>query len=102
MATAILRLPTVKARTGLSRSSIYLRISQNRFPKPVSLGSRAVGWIETEINDWLNRQIELSRNKTHCPRCERPIAQPKAQVCPNCGCDLAIWTQAQAATHDLD
>ena len=61
MATAILRLPTVRARTGLSRSTIYLRISEDRFPKPISLGGRAVGWIEAEINDWLNQQIKTSR-----------------------------------------
>ena len=61
MATIILRLPTVKARTGLSRSTIYLRISENLFPKPVSLGGRAVGWIESEIDDWLAEQIESSR-----------------------------------------
>jgi len=61
MATIILRLPTVKARTGLSRSTIYLRISEGNFPKPVSLGGRAVGWIEEEVNDWLNQQIETSR-----------------------------------------
>ena len=61
MATAILRLPAVKARTGLSRSTIYLRISEGSFPKPVSLGGRAVGWIEAEVNDWLNQQIEISR-----------------------------------------
>ena len=61
MVTAILRLPNVKARTGLSRSTIYLRISEGRFPKPVSLGGRAVGWVEEEITDWLNEQIELSR-----------------------------------------
>jgi len=60
MATIILRLPTVKARTGLSRSTIYLRISENLFPKPVSLGGRAVGWIESEIDDWLAEQIESS------------------------------------------
>ena len=65
MATAILRLPIVKARTGLSRSTIYLRISEGRFPKPVSLGGRAVGWVETEINDWLNQQIESSRKAAH-------------------------------------
>ena len=61
MATAILRLPTVKDRTGLSRSTIYLRISQGKFPKPVSLGGRAVGWVEVEIEDWLNQQITTSR-----------------------------------------
>ena len=58
----ILRLPTVKQRTGLSRSTIYLRISEGNFPRPVSLGGRAVGWIESEINDWLDEQIENSRN----------------------------------------
>jgi len=61
MTTAILRLPNVKARTGLSRSTIYLRISEGRFPKPVSLGGRAVGWVEEEITDWLNQQIANSR-----------------------------------------
>lgn len=59
--TNILRLPAVKARTGLSRSTIYLRISEGSFPKPVALGGRAVGWIEAEVNDWLNQQIEASR-----------------------------------------
>ena len=62
MATAILRLPTVKSRTGLARSTIYLRISKGNFPKPISLGGRAVGWVESEVNDWLNRQIENSRS----------------------------------------
>ena len=62
MATSILRLPAVKARTGLSRSTIYLRISEGSFPKPISLGSRAVGWIEAEVNDWLNQRIENTRN----------------------------------------
>ena len=62
MATTILRLPTVKARTGLSRSSIYSRVAEGSFPKQVSLGGgRAVGWIEEEVNDWLNQQIEASR-----------------------------------------
>lgn len=61
MTHKILRLPAVKACTGLSRSTIYLRISEGRFPKPVSLGGRAVGWIEAEVNDWLDQQIEISR-----------------------------------------
>lgn len=61
MATSILRLPTVKARTGLSRSTIYLRVSEGTFPKPVSLGGRAVGWIEAEIQQWLEQRIEARR-----------------------------------------
>ena len=61
MTHTILRLPAVKASTGLSRSTIYLRVSQGTFPKPVSLGGRAVGWLEAEIQDWLQRRIEASR-----------------------------------------
>ena len=61
MVTTILRLPTVKTRTGLSRSTIYLRIAEGSFPAPVSLGGRAVGWIEAEVNDWLAKRIEASR-----------------------------------------
>ena len=61
MTHTILRLPAVKASTGLSRSTIYLRVSQGTFPKPVSLGGRAVGWVEAEVQEWLQRQIEASR-----------------------------------------
>jgi prophage regulatory protein len=57
----ILRLPDVKASTGLSRSTIYFRIDLGTFPKQVSLGGRAVGWLEHEIQEWLQRQIETSR-----------------------------------------
>lgn len=61
MPNTVLRLPAVKDRTGLSRSSIYLRVAQGRFPTPVSLGGRAVGWIESEVDAWLSNQIEVSR-----------------------------------------
>ena len=65
MTHRILRLPEVMARTGLSRSTIYLRISQGTFPKPVNLGARAVGWIEEEIQGWLQLQIDSSRKVGH-------------------------------------
>jgi prophage regulatory protein len=61
MANVVLRLPLVKARTGLSRSTIYLRIAEGSFPKPVSLGDRAVGWLESEIESWLSSRVEASR-----------------------------------------
>lgn len=60
-ALSILRRRQVEARTGLSRSTIYLRIAEGTFPKPVSLGGRAVGWIEAEIQGWISAQIEGSR-----------------------------------------
>ena len=61
MTHTILRLPAVKTSTGLSRSTIYLRISEGTFPRPVSLGGRAVGWLEAEIQEWLERRIAASR-----------------------------------------
>jgi prophage regulatory protein len=64
MAHQILRLPAVKARTGLSRSNLYLKISRGEFPKPISLGMRAVGFLETDVEDWIARQIESSRKAT--------------------------------------
>lgn len=61
MAHTILRLPAVKARTGLAPSTIYLRISEGSFPKPIRLGARAVGWLESEIEAWLSERIKASR-----------------------------------------
>lgn len=61
MQTRILRLPAVKFRTGLARSTIYLGIARGTFPAPISLGARAVGWLECEINDWLAQRIDASR-----------------------------------------
>lgn len=58
MAPTFIRLRTVLKRTGLSRSSIYLRIAQGTFPRAVSLGERAVGWIEAEVDDWISTRIE--------------------------------------------
>lgn len=56
IAVTILRLPSVISRTGLSRSSIYAMIRSGKFPPAVSLGGpRAVGWIQHEIDDWLER-----------------------------------------------
>lgn len=49
MTHTIIRLPAVLAGTGLSRSTIYLRIAQGVFTHPVSLGARAVGWPAHEV-----------------------------------------------------
>lgn len=57
----ILRRRQVEQRTGLSRSTIYLRVAQGNFPKAVSFGARAVGWLESEIEEWLNSRVEQSR-----------------------------------------
>jgi len=49
MKTTILRLPAVKRESGYSRSTVYLRIAQGLWTKPVSLGKRAVGWPSGEV-----------------------------------------------------
>jgi prophage regulatory protein len=65
----ILRLPEVISRVGLKRASIYQHISAGSFPKPVSLGLRAVGWLEHEIDAWLSERIQIrSRGRKQCPQ----------------------------------
>ena len=61
--TRLLRLPEVQARTGLSRSTIQVRRVEGRFPRPVSLGARAVGWIESEVEEWIRERIAESRGE---------------------------------------
>lgn len=57
----ILRRKQVEARIGLKKSTLYQRVADGTFPKPVSLGLRAVGWVEAEVNSWLANQIAQSR-----------------------------------------
>jgi prophage regulatory protein len=61
MAYNILRLPQVKTQTGLSRSAIYQRISEESFPKQIGLGGRAVGWLESDIQNWIKQRLAASR-----------------------------------------
>jgi prophage regulatory protein len=62
MTDSFLRLPAVIARTGLSRSTIYEQMqTAARFPRPVKLGPRAVGWLESEVNAWLKARIGEDR-----------------------------------------
>ncbi|MET3916830.1 putative DNA-binding transcriptional regulator AlpA [Variovorax sp. OAS795] len=66
-ATVILRRRQVEARTSLSRSAIYDRLDPNSprydptFPKQVKLGSSSVGWLESEIENWLTARTRASR-----------------------------------------
>ena len=53
MQDRFLRRPEVESLTGLSRSTIYLMISNREFPKPVRIGRRAVAWRESAIQSWI-------------------------------------------------
>lgn len=58
---AILRCKQVQARTGLARSTIYLNIKSGTFPRPVPLGVRAVGWLESEVSEWIAERVRIAR-----------------------------------------
>ena len=59
----ILRLKDVIDQTGLARSTIYKYIDAGSFPKPVPLGGRSVGWVESEIQDWIANAIQQRDNQ---------------------------------------
>lgn len=61
----IIRLKEVIDSTGLARSTIYKYIGEGTFPKPVSLGDRCVGWVDSEVHDWILARIE-ERDLAEC------------------------------------
>ena len=58
---AILRRPQVQQRTGLSRSTLYQYIKDGEFPRSIALGPRSVGWLESDITDWITERVRISR-----------------------------------------
>ena len=58
---AFLRLPEVKAITGLSKSSLYALIRERSFPPPVRLGARSVAWVRSEVRQWAVGRVNASR-----------------------------------------
>ncbi len=55
--TILLRLPQVKAHTGLSRSELYRRMDRDEFPRPIKIGQRASAWSSLEIENWIAERI---------------------------------------------
>jgi len=58
--TQILKRSEVEKRYGLSRSTIYRLVERGEFPKPVRLTSHSVGWLESQLEEWLNNRIKAS------------------------------------------
>ncbi len=56
-----LRLSEVRLRVGLSRSQIYRQIATGDFPKAYSLGARAVGWLDSEIDGWIEARVKTGQ-----------------------------------------
>ncbi|USE81134.1 AlpA family transcriptional regulator [Cupriavidus gilardii] len=63
-ALRVLRRPDVESVTGLSRSSIYQRIGDGTFPKPIKLGLRSVGWRAGDIAAWLRDPLAYTTQQT--------------------------------------
>jgi prophage regulatory protein len=57
----ILRMKQTKERTGLSRSTLYTLIKEGKFPAPISLGARAVGWLSSDVDAWIESRIKADR-----------------------------------------
>lgn len=53
----ILRKKQVSEKTGLPVSSLYEKIRKGLFPKPIKLGARSSGWLESEVNAWIAAQV---------------------------------------------
>ncbi len=60
----ILRRQQVLEKTGDSRSGMYLKISKGLFPKPIKLSERQSGWLESEVDAWIQGRVEATRGAT--------------------------------------
>lgn len=60
MSERILRLPEVIATVGVRKTTIYGWVKRGEFPLPVRLGSRAVGWRERDLDDWLAKRVPVT------------------------------------------
>lgn len=55
----ILKLPCVMRMTSLSRASIYSFIQKGQFPRQIRLGQKSVGWLESEVSDWISQRADM-------------------------------------------
>lgn len=60
--TRILKLNEVIHRTALSSTTIYRLVSLGEFPKQVKLSERSSGWLESEVNQWIEKRVKASRD----------------------------------------
>lgn len=59
----LIRITEVQRRTGYSKAWIYRLLKEKRFPAAVKIGARAIAFIESEVDDWVNQRISESRGE---------------------------------------
>ncbi len=60
----ILRLPAVEVKVGMKRDNIYRGAREGWFPRPIKINERATGWIESEIDAFIQRRIAERDSET--------------------------------------
>jgi len=55
----VIRLTQVIETTGLGRSTIYKYIAEGKFPIPLQLSERCVGWLESEVQQWIQSRLNI-------------------------------------------
>ena len=73
----IIRLKTILARTGLSRSTIYRKIADGTFPAQIKISVNGTGWHESDINRWIADPVSW-RPKASSMKSDEPGACPSA------------------------
>src|SRR3546814_15171541 len=73
---SLLRLPEVKRRVGLSRSTIYARIGRGEFPRPINLGAAVSAWERREIDRWIAERIAHASSQRVEPKPARARTRP--------------------------
>ncbi|ENL4825599.1 AlpA family transcriptional regulator [Salmonella enterica subsp. enterica serovar Teko] len=63
MPQSLIRLSEVQRRTGYSKAWLYRLMSEGKFPSSVKIGSRAIAFVESEVDEWINQRIEESRKE---------------------------------------
>lgn len=94
MALRIIRLPVVKDRTGSSTSDIYAGMKTGTFPKSVPIGVRTVGWLESEIDQWIEGRVAARDNQ---PKRKGGPGRPRAhEKAPTAKAGAVISTETLA------
>ena len=61
MPMKLIKMPVVMNRVAMSRTNLFIKVKEGTFPAPISLGARAIAWVEEEVDEWVAARIAASR-----------------------------------------